>query len=128
MPRTFTGYASAYAANQLTQTLVRRKQVRSVVVDFNGALPVGETIVAVTWEAVSPWITFMYDAAIGLTERSVSVKVLFNYAGFGNIKATATTDTGDILNYEFCFAVKDTPIYPSETFTSAEGPYSLTVP
>ena len=120
----FRGYASAYGAHQTQQAMVRRQQVRTVTVDFNGALEPGRTIESVTWEAASPWITFLSDAAVAA--RAVSVKILFNYAGYGDVKATVTDDAGSQFNYEWIFTVTDSPIYPSETFPSVSGPYSLT--
>jgi hypothetical protein len=124
--RTFKGYASRYAANQTQALRVRRSQVRTVTVDFRGALDAGQLIASVTWEATSPWITYIADAAVSADQKSVTVKTTFNYSGFGFLKATATLADGSVLNYEFSFDVMDCPMYPSATYSSANGPYSLT--
>lgn len=126
MARTFKGYASAYSARQDQTCRVRRFQQRSLVADFNGAIEPGRTIESVTWECTSPWITYMEDAAVSAGQRSVSVTVQFNYGGTGAIKAAVTLDDQTQLNYEFFFAVQDCPMYPSATYNSANGPYSLT--
>ena len=126
MARTFNGYASAYSANQVQPCRVRRSQVRTVTVDFNGTLSDGDLIESVTWECTSPWITLMSDAAVADNQKSVSVLITFNYAGCGSVKATATLNDSSKLNYEFDFTVLDCPIYPSATYDSASGPYSLT--
>lgn len=127
MARTFTGYASAYSANQTQPRRVRRKQTRTVVANFNGAMDAGRTIESVTWACTCPWVTRMSDAAIAADQRSVSVDVLFDYAGIGDAKATVTLDDGSEVNYEFEFTVTNAPLYPSETYTATDGPYSLTV-
>jgi hypothetical protein len=124
--RTFKGYASKHSANQVQPCRVRRSQVRTVTVDFNGALETSELIESVTWECTSPWITLLSDAAVADNQKSVSVVITFNYGGCGAVKATATLSDGSKLNYEFGFAVSDCPLYPSSTYDSASGPYSLT--
>lgn len=126
MARTFKGYASRYAANQTQALRVRRSQVRTITVDFRGTLDAGQLIASVTWEATSPWITYMTEAAVSTDQKSVTVKSTFNYSGFGFLKATVTLADGSVLNYEFSFDVMDCPMYPSATYSSASGPYSLT--
>lgn len=126
MARTFKGYASRYLANQTQQQRVRRSQVRTISVDFRGALDAAQTIESVNWEATSPWITFMENAAVSADQKSVSVKTTFNYSGFGFMKATVTLDDASKLNYEFTFDVMDAPMYPSAVYASNSGPYSLT--
>lgn len=126
MARTFRGYASAYSASQVQTLKARRSQQRTLVVDFNGAIDPDRTIESVLWECTSPWITYMTDAAVSTDQKSVTVSVLFNYSGFGDIKATVTLDDASQQNYEFTFTVTDAPMYPSATYSSANGPYSLT--
>lgn len=128
MARTFTGYVSAYSANQTQQRMVRRRAARNLVANFNGALDAGRTIASVTWFCTSPWITKISNPAINASERSTSVDVRFNYGGIGDIKAVITLDNGEQMNYEFMFTVTDSPLYPDETFDVAEGPYSVTTP
>lgn len=126
MSRTFTGYASAYSANQTQVRTVRRAATRTLVANFNGALDAGRTIASVEWACTAPWVTKLSNAAINAAARSVSVDVVFNYSGLGDIKATITLDDGARLNYEFAFTVTDAPLYPSDTFDTAAGPYSIT--
>lgn len=123
MSRLFKGIASAYGAHQTQPRRVRRYQERTVSVDFKGALAADENILSVTWECTSPWITYLSDA--DATQSSVSVKVRFNYSGIGDLKATVETDAGNHMNYEFCFTVTDAPLYPSATYSTANGPYSV---
>lgn len=126
MARTFKGYASAYSANQMQPRRVRRFRKAPLVVDFNGAMDVGRTIESVTWECTSPWVTLISTPAVSVDQRSVSCVVQFNYGGFGWIKATVTLDDASQQNYEFEFDVMDVPMYPSATYNSANGPYSVT--
>jgi len=126
MARTFKGYASRYLSNQTQPSRVRRSQVRPVVVDFRGTLDSGQTIESVTWEATSPWVTYMQSAAVAADQKSVSVNITFNYSGFGFLKATALMNDGATMNYEFVFDVMDSPMYPSAQYISPSGPYSLT--
>lgn len=126
MARTFKGYASRYLSNQVQVQRVRRSQVRTISVDFRGTLDADQTIESVVWEATSPWLTYMEDAAVSGDQKSVSVKVTFNYSGFGWLKATVTVSDGSVMNYEFSFDVMDCPMYPSAQYISPSGPYSLT--
>lgn len=126
MARTFKGYASRYSANQTQPVRVRRSQVHVLTVDYNGVLNSGQTVESVTWEATSPWVTFMEDATVSGDQKSATVKVTANYAGFGYLKATATMSDGSVQNYEFEVDVMDSPVYPSATYLSPSGPYSLT--
>lgn len=128
MSRAFKGYASNYRADQVQTCRVRRTQKRTVVVDFAAMLPGNAAIGSVTFECNAPWITVLSNAAINVegNAKEASVVVEFNYAGRGNVKATATFIDGSKANYEFAFTVADAPMYPSATYSAAAGPYSLT--
>lgn len=125
--RLFKGYASAYSARQVQPLRVRRFQVRHLVADFNGSIPKDSVIESVVWECTSPWATYISDASIAADQKSAAVKVTFNFAGWGAIKATVTVDDGSVEDYEFYYTVQDSPLYPSATYNTANGPYSLTV-
>jgi len=126
MARTFRGYASAYSAHQTQPIRVRRSQIRTLVADFNGAIDVGRTITSVAWECIHPEVTHMSVAAVSADQRSVSVKVQFNFSGFGDIKATVTLDDGSQTNYEFTVDVTNSPLYPSTSYVTSNGPFILT--
>jgi hypothetical protein len=123
--RLFKGYASNYGASQVQTMRVRRYQSRTLTVDFNGAILPGELIDHVRWDCTSPWATYISDAAVSADQKSVTVKTAFNFAGWGAIKATVTTDAGSVLNYEFQMTVKDAPLYPQATYDLANGPFTL---
>lgn len=126
MARIFKGYASAYSAAQTQQVKARRQQTRTLAVDFNGAMDPARTIESVTWECTSPWVTFLSDPTIAADQKSTSVTVVFSYSGYGDVKATVTLDDETQQNYEFACTVVDAPMYPSATYSSATGPYSVT--
>lgn len=124
--RLFRGYATQYlSASQVQQLRVRRFQKRTLVVDFNGAIQPCDDIQEVRWDCTSPWATFISDPEISDDGKSVSLHVEFNFAGWGAIKATVTTDAGETLGYEFFFTIKDAPLYPSAQYNLANGPYFL---
>jgi len=123
--RLFKGIASKYRAAQHQPIRARRSQKRCLQVDFNGALDEGDTITQVTWECVSPWITFMEKAGIGENGRYVCVDVTFNYPGIGYVKATVDTASGSRENYEFEVTVSDAPMYPTAQYIPSNGPYQL---
>lgn len=125
MSRLFKGYASNYAAAQVQTMRVRRYQTRTLTVDFNGAIPKDELISEVRWDCTSPWATYIHDAAVSADQKSVTLKVDFNFAGWGAIKATVTTTGGETANYEFFATIKDAPLYPSAVYNLANGPYYL---
>lgn len=126
MARTFKGYASKYQARQLQVIRVRRQQVRSLVVDFAGALEPGQLIDSATWECTSPWITLLGAAEIADDQKSTQVEATFNYSGRGWVKCTVTLNDNSQMNYEFECVVTDCPMYPTATYSSANGPYSVT--
>lgn len=126
MSRLFKGYASDYSANQVQPHRVRRFQKRTLIADFNGAMEPSKTITSATWETTHPECTFMSGAAIATDDRSTSVVVSFNFGGFSQIKVTVTLNDNSQLNYEFHFDVMDAPLYPSATYLTANGPFSLT--
>lgn len=123
--RVFKGIASRYRPSQHQPIRARRSQVRQLQVDFNGALDDGETITKVTWECISPWITFMQSPEIGEGGRWVGVKITMNYPGIGCVKATVDTSSGNRENYEFEITVTDAPMYPTAQYIPTNGPYQL---
>lgn len=125
MARLFTGYASAYSANQVQPVRVRRYQVRTLAVDFRAVLDSGESVASVTWECTHPESTSL--GAPEIDSPRVTVPVTFNFPGFGNVKATVTTSDGNVFGYEFAFDVLDAPMYPTATYPAA-GPYSVEAP
>ena len=122
--RLFKGYASAHGANTVQCVTVRRKQKRTLRVDFNGALPAGTTIESVRFDCTAPWSTYMSNPV--RNERDVAVDVEFNFGGRAFIKATATDSEGTEQNYEFEFFVADAPLYPGAEYSSAQGPFTVT--
>ena len=126
MSRLLKGYCTEYlSASQVQQVRVRRFQTRTLVVNFNGAIPKEETVTSVRWDCTSPWATYIRDAAVAADGKSSGLKVDFNFAGWGAIKATAEVSDGSVLNYEFQITVKDAPIYPAAVYSTANGPYYL---
>lgn len=123
--RAFNGIASAYSAAQVQPRRVRRQQRRTLTVDFNGSIPVGDLIQRVTWECTSPWVTCLSDAGISDSRRLVCANVLFDHSGVGHVKATVETQAGDSYNYSFEFDVLDAPMYPSASYQSNSGPFSV---
>lgn len=124
MSRSFTGYASDEAPSQYQVGRVRRTQTRTITVDFNAALAPDATIASVLWQTNAPWVAYMSNAAI--SGRKVTVRVVFQFSGIANLKATMTDSTGTVRNYEFEFDVSDCPMYPDTVYPNSTGPYSLT--
>jgi len=67
----------------------------------------------------------MSNARIATGARESMVDVTFNFAGWGGLLCTATLDNGEIYNAEFSFTVIDSPLYPSATYDTNNGPYRL---
>lgn len=124
MTRLFTGYASGARADQTQPIKVKRRQKRTLVVNFAA---VAGPLASVTWECTSPWITFLSNPTVEASRPVTTVDVEFNLAGRGSIKATATDTDGSVYNYEFEVTVCDAPLYPSATYSNVTGPYSVTV-
>jgi hypothetical protein len=124
--RLFTGYASATNANATQPVRVRRSQTRTLTVDFRAVLE-GSSVASVTWECTHPESTSFGTPTIAEGGQSVSVPVTFNFPGFSHIKATAVSEAGDVLGYEFACDVLDAPMYPTATYPAA-GPYSVEAP
>ncbi len=124
MNRNFTGYASAYTANQLQPILVRRRQKRTVTVDWNGVLD-GQTIASVRWDCNNPGVTTMSGPTIDGSKTALSVD--FNYWGLGWLRATMVDSAGSQYVYEFEASVRGAPLYRDDIVSPAQGPYSVTV-
>ena len=123
--RTTRNYVSGYSLSRQNVTRVRRMAKRCVVANYNGALTKGRTIASVRWETTSPWSLYMSNARIAAGGRESMVDVTFNFAGWGGLLCTATLDNGEIYNCEFSFTVIDSPLYPSATYDTNNGPYRL---
>lgn len=123
--RTTRNYVSGYTLSRQAVTRVRRMAKRCVVANFNGALPKGRLITSVRWETTSPWALFMSNARIALGQRESMVDIIFNFAGWGGVLCTATLDNGEVYNAEFSFTVIDSPLYPTATYPTSNGPYRL---
>lgn len=123
--RAFKGIASRYRTAQHQPVRARRSQKRCLQVDFNGALDAADSILKVTWECTSPWITLMESAGIGESGRYVCCDVTMNYPGIGYVKATIDTASGERWNYEFEITVTDAPMYPTAEYIPSNGPYQL---
>ena len=125
--RTTRNYVSGYTLSRQAVTRVRRQAKRCVIANFNGALPAGRTIVSARWETTSPWSLYMSNPRIAKGQRETMVDVSFNFAGWGGVLCTVTLDNGELYNAEFSFTVIDSPLYPSATYDTNNGPYRLDV-
>lgn len=126
--RTTRAYASGYNITRVSQQRVPRLAKRSVVADFNGAIPPGKTITSVMWQVTAPWSVFMENPQILPDGRSVSVDCTFNYSGISGLQARVFLSDGDIYSYNYRFTILDQPLYPSDTYLPGAGPYMVTSP
>jgi len=125
--RTTRNYVSGYTLSRQAVTRVRRQAKRCVIANFNGALPAGRTIVSARWETTSPWSVYMSNPRIAHGQRETMIDISFNFAGWGGVLCTVTLDNGELYNAEFSFTVIDSPLYPSATYDTNNGPYRLDV-
>lgn len=120
-------YVSGYTLSRMNVMRVRRRMRRCVVANFNGAMDPSRTIVSVRWETTSPWSIQMSNPRIAVGQRETMIDVIFNFAGWGGILATATLDNGEEYGAEFSFNVIDSPLYPTATYPMQNGPYRLDI-
>jgi hypothetical protein len=126
--RVTRSFVSGYTAARNESRRIRRFSKRCCVADFNGAMPLGVTIVAVRWDCTSPWSINISNARIESTNRTVACDAAFNYAGWGALQATATWSNGEITSQQFQFEVLDRPIFPNAIYGSSNGPYTIQYP
>ena len=124
--RTTRAYVNGYTRSAISVGSLRRREKREVIANFNGAIPVGDEIVSVTWRCTAPWTTFMSAPTISADQRETTVLVDFQAAGWSYLRADVTLNTGAVYNQVFDFNVRDSPWFNDE-LAPAAGPFSVTV-
>lgn len=126
MSRATKAYVSAYDLSRVHQSSLYRFAKRPYVADFNGVLTSDQEIVSATWRIDSPEIAVMSAADISADQRSTSIMLAAQLAGFATIRAEVTLDDGSILNQVFEVNVREASCFNDDPALTV-GPYSLTV-
>lgn len=106
MGRSTTAYVSGYNRARVHQCTLMGGEVRLLGANFNGCMPVGETIASVTWDTWNTATTVLGTGAIGADGRTVSVDMKAQCTGRGTVRCTVTTTGGGkyVQYYSICVA------------------------
>lgn len=115
---------SGYIRNRVQLVNLYAPETRSLVANFNGAMPADRTIVSATWQTWQNSNVVMSNAQIPEGQRSASILVAAQYAGGGVIQVAATLDNGEILTQYFRVQVGCAPVFNNPIWIT--GPTSLT--
>lgn len=125
--RATTAYVSGYQLDRVHQARMVRGATRSLVANFNGAIPPGSLIASATWRCLVPQSIAMSDAVISEDQRSTSVKIAAQIGCGTTVKCQVTLDTGEIYNQVYWLRVFTSPWFMGEVSPPATGPYELTI-
>lgn len=125
--RATTAYVSGYQIDRVHHARMVRGAIRSLVANFNGAIPAGSLIVSAAWRCLEPQSIAMSDAVISEDRRSTSVKVAAQIGCGTTVKCQVTLDTGEAYNQVYWLRVLTAPWFMGEASPPATGPYELTV-
>ena len=119
--------ASAWNRQKIFQGRYTRGETRTLIIDFNGALPPGVTITACTFKMAQPYIVFMANPAFRADQRAVQIDITCNYPNDTMFKCTATDSTGKQWVQTARLQVDDTYWFDLDTI-QATGPTVLSIP
>ena len=124
--RVTTAYVSGYQRWRVHSADVYGGEVRTLVGNFNGCMPVGDTIVAVRWDTWNAGTVFMGTGVIETGLRSVSLDIRAQYAGLAIVRCKVTTAEGGVYVVNYRINVNPSVYYGDEAWTT--GPSSVVVP
>lgn len=121
--RVTRAYVSAYNRTRVHQARLYPREKRCLIADFNGALPVGRTIVSATWNMEVAYAVAMSAATIDGREARVMIEAV--YRGRVDMRCHVTLDNGEVYNQLFAVQVLPGPWFGDEN--TVAGPTQLTV-
>ena len=124
--RVTTAYVSAYQRWRVHSADIYGGEVRTLVGNFNGAMPVGDTITGVRWDTWNNYVVWMGDGVIETGLRSVSLDIRAQYAGRAIVRCKVTTAGGGVYVTNYRINVNPSVYYGDEAWVT--GPSSVAVP
>lgn len=121
--RVTRAYVSGYLRDRVHYGSLVRGEKRSLIANFNGAIPADRTIESVTWRTNQNYCVLMADPVI--SDRQVSVTITAQAGLEAAVKCQVTLDDGAIYNQLFVLRVQSSPWFQGET-VSNNGPQVLT--
>ncbi len=126
MSRVTTAYVSGYDRTRVHQSCVVRGEKRTLLANFNGAMPADAVIASATWRTNQNSAAILSDGELSANERSTSVQLLAGWGGAAWVKVDATLDTGEVLTQVFVIRVQSAPWFTGET-NPQQGPTEIVV-
>lgn len=105
--KTTRAHASAYDRTRVHSSRLQAGERRCLVANFNGALPVGRSIVRADWELDSSGSVGIADGSI--EPRCATVMLTAGKGGTSAIRCTVTLDSGDVYVQLFHVEVLGSP-------------------
>lgn len=125
--RATRSYVSAYDLARPHSVRIYRFAKRALIANFNGCIPVANTIASATWRIDAPEIAVMSAPAISVDLRETSVLLATQLGGFANVRAEVTLNDGSIYNQVYRIQVREASWFFDDAALIAVGPYSVTV-
>lgn len=119
--RATTSYVSAHDRTRVHASRLFPNERRSLIANFNGAIPEALSIVSVVWRMDPVYAVAMADAEV--TARTSQVTITACWPGRAGIRCEVTLDNGEVYNQLFAVDVQCGPWF-ADTPLSA-GPASL---
>ena len=121
--RATRNYVSAHQRDRVFRSNLYAAERRCLVTNFNGAIPVGRSIVSATWQT---WDTInCYMAQPQINGREVQVTITAQYSGRCRIRVDATLDNGEVYSAWHVIRVQPAPYLVNPDWVT--GPSQLQV-
>ena len=122
--RATTVKASGYDRVTVADCRLRCQEVRPLLFDFNGVMPVGELITQAVFNMAVPFCVAMADPSIPASRRSAQIVITAAWPGEAWIRCQVTTDQGKRYSQQVRVAVYGPgPIYGDQE--PVGGPFEL---
>ena len=121
MGRTTTAYVSGYSRSRVHQAALYAGEVRLLGANFNGCMPVGETVASVVWDTWNTDVTVLGDGAIEADGRSVSVDLKAQCAGRGSVRCIVSTSGGGKYTQWYSIRVLLAPVMTGDTWVQGSS-------
>lgn len=125
--RATRSYVSAYDLARPHSVRVYRFAKRRLIANFNGCIPLENTIASATWRIDAPEIAIISAPQLSVDLRETSVMLASQLGGWANIRCEITLDDGSIYNQVYRVNVREASWFFDDATLIVAGPYSVTV-
>jgi hypothetical protein len=121
MGRTTTAYMSGYNRSRIHQACLYAGEVRSLGLQANGAMPVGETVASVVWDTWNTDVAVLGAGAIEASQRAVNVDMKAQCCGRASVRCIVTTSGGGRYVQWYSIRVLEAPVMQGDTWVQGSS-------